>query len=116
MENQRNRKVQVGICDKCFRHLSIKGDLLKETFLDACVYHNYSGKPIPYSILQDRYPIHIDYILKQLEIEKFIISHETDQGVFCLPLLCGKHRDIPIYCSNKFLGCSSVVLEQNYND
>lgn len=116
MQKPIRRKVQFGVCDKCYTHLSVKGDLLRETYLDACVYHLHSGNAIPYSILADRYPIHIDYILKQLEIEKFITSHETDQGVFLAPTLCGKDHDIPIYCANRFLACSKIVLEQNLNE
>ena len=116
MKNPENGKMQFGICEHCYQHLNAKGDLLTETFLDTCVYHIHTGYAIPYSILEDRYPIHIEYIIKQLEIEKFIISHETRQGVFIRPLLCVKHRELPIYCANRFLGCSKVVLEQNYND
>jgi hypothetical protein len=116
MKNPKDGKLQFGICEHCFTHLEAKGDLLVETFRDACVYHIHTGQAIPFSILEDLHPIHIDYIIKQLEIEKFIMSHETDQGVFVRPYLCGKHKDIPIYCANRFLGCSKVVLEQNYND
>ena len=115
MEKPRTRKMQYGICLHCYKHLNAKSDLLLETFLDVCVYHLSLGAT-PFSILEDKYPIHVDYIIKQLEIEKYIISHETEQGVFVLPFLCGKHKSIPIYCANRFLGCSKVVLEQNIND
>jgi hypothetical protein len=116
MEKPIGRKVQFGICEKCYTHLSVKGDILLESYLDACVYHTYTGCAIPLSTLEDKYPIHIDFVLKQLEIEKFIITHETLQGVFVLPLICAKHRAIPIFCSNRSIGCSKVVLEQNFND
>ncbi len=116
MEKPQARKVHFGICDKCYTHLCEKGDLLAETFLDICVYHIHSNHAISFSTLEDRYPIHIDYIVKQLEIEKFVTSHETEKGVFIVPFLCFKHRELPIYCANRFLGCSKVVLEQNYND
>lgn len=116
MEKPAGQKVQFGICDKCYKHLAEKGDLLTETFLDACVHHIHTKQAIPFSILEDRYPIHIEYVLKQLEMENYITSHETDQGLFIVPHLCGKDHTLPIYCANRFLGCSKVVLEQNYND
>ena len=116
MEKPLGKKVQFGICDKCYTHLADKGDLLTDTFMDTCVYHIHSKQAIPLSLLEDRYPIHIEYIIKQLEIEKYITSHETEQGVFILPVVVGKDRHIPIYCANRFLGCSRIVLEQNIND
>jgi hypothetical protein len=117
MEKPKGRKVQFGICNQCYQYLSKKGDLFTETYLDACVYHIHTGLPIPFSILEDRYPLHIDYITQQLEIEKFIITHETNKGIFCLPLRCRKHNNMPIYCSNRSLGCSkNSFLEHNSCD
>lgn len=116
MEKPARAKVQFGICDKCYNNLSEKGELLTETFLDTCVYHIHSKQAIPFSILQDRHPIHIESVLKQLENENYITTHETSQGLFVLPRQSCKHNTLPIYCSNAFLGCSRAVLEQNYND
>tara|TARA_R110000868_G_scaffold365611_1_gene628496 strand:+ start:771 stop:1121 length:351 start_codon:yes stop_codon:yes gene_type:complete len=116
MKKPPSGKVQFGICEHCYQHLSAKGDLLTETFLDACVYHIHTGYAIPYSILEDRYPIHIEYIIKQLEIEKYIISHETEQGLYVKPFTSGKHNSLPIYCANRFLGCSKVFSEHKTNE
>ncbi len=116
MKKPQRRKVQFGICDKCFRRLKEKGDLLLETFLDICIYHIHTKHAISSPILEDRYPIHIEYILRQLENENYITSHENEQGLYVLPRLCLKNHNFPIYCTNNSLECSKIVLEQNHND
>ena len=116
MDNMKGPKVNLAICNHCYEYIASKGDLPLQIYLDACVYHQTEGVAAPHAILADINPNHIDYVLKQLENEKFILSHETSQGLFVLPIKRGSYKTVPLYCGNRSLGCSKVFLEHNFND
>ena len=116
MEPMKKPKVHLGICNECYEYIASKGDTALQVYLDACVYHQTQGVAAPYRILSDINPFSYEYILKQLENENFITTHETDQDLYIIPLRCGRQGTIPIYCSNRSLKCTRVYLEQNFND